>query len=173
MPGADDDGGESRITVANGHGEGLDRTDNHNGIDVGSVVEAGANGTNHGPPVGLEIKANGHPPSGIDKSVLPIGVPRRIRDKKHLKAVAQQPCLVCGRSPSHAHHLTFVQPRARGLKTSDEWVVPLCYLHHRELHDRGDEREWWRDKTIDPVGVAEQLWQHKLLDTSAALSKRC
>lgn len=44
--------------------------------------------------------------------------------------VAAQPCLVCGRSPSHAHHLTFVQPKARGLKTSDEFVVPLCYLHH-------------------------------------------
>lgn len=101
---------------------------------------------------------NEHEPRGIDKSLLPIGVPKRIRDKEHLKAVAQQPCLVCGRSPSHAHHLTFVQPRARGLKTSDEWVVPLCYLHHRELHDRGDEREWWGEKAIDPVITAENIW---------------
>jgi hypothetical protein len=98
-------------------------------------------------------------PSGIDKSVLPIGVPRRIRDKEHLKKVAQQPCLVCGRCPSHAHHLTFVQPRARGLKTSDEWVVPLCYLHHRELHDRGDEREWWEEKSVNPTVVAKELWR--------------
>jgi hypothetical protein len=101
---------------------------------------------------------NGHPSSGIDKSLLPIGTPRRIRDKEHLRAVAQQPCLVCGRSPSHAHHLTFVQPRARGLKTSDEWVVPLCYLHHRELHDRGDEREWWDQKSIDAAIAAEKFW---------------
>ena len=106
--------------------------------------------------------ANGHQPSGIDKSLLPIGVPRRIRDKEHLKAVAQQPCLVCGRSPSHAHHLTFVQPRARGLKTSDEWVVPLCYLHHRELHDRGDEREWWNEKSINPLLIADKAWRERV-----------
>ena len=105
---------------------------------------------------------NGHQSSGINKSLLPIGVPRRIRDKAHLKAVAQQPCLVCGRSPSHAHHLTFVQPRARGLKASDEWVVPLCYLHHRELHDRGDERKWWVEKLIEPRAAAEKMWMGKI-----------
>ena len=100
----------------------------------------------------------GYHPTGIDKSILPIGVLRRIRDKEHLKAVAKQPCLVCGRTPSHAHHLTFVQPRARGLKTSDEWVVPLCYLHHRELHDRGNEKEWWKERGADPARAAEDIW---------------
>ena len=113
----------------------------------------------NGTPV---IVVNGHQPSGIDKSLLPIGVPRRIRDKAHLKAVAQQPCLICGRSPSHAHHLTFVQPRARGLKTSDEWVVSLCYLHHRELHDRGDEREWWNEKSINPLLIADKAWRERV-----------
>jgi DNA recombination protein Rad52 len=103
----------------------------------------------------------GADPAGVDKSVLLIGAPRRIRDKEHLRAVAEQPCLICGRAPSHAHHLTFVQPRARGLKTSDEWVVPLCFLHHRQLHDRGDEQEWWRERSLDPVPFAIKCWMRR------------
>lgn len=108
--------------------------------------------------IAVPYLTNSHQANGIDKSLLLIGTPKRIRDKEHLKAVAQQPCLVCGRNPSHAHHLTFVQPRARGLKTSDEWVVPLCYLHHRELHDRGNEKEWWKENQIDAVRIAEDFW---------------
>ncbi|HSR49599.1 MAG TPA: Rad52/Rad22 family DNA repair protein [Acidobacteriota bacterium] len=98
---------------------------------------------------------------GIDKSVLAIGAPRRIRDPNHLKYVASQPCLVCGRQPAQAHHLTFAQPRGRGLKSSDEWTVPLCALHHRELHDRGDERAYWEDKNIDAEKVARELWEKR------------
>jgi hypothetical protein len=45
--------------------------------------------------------------------------PRR-RDKAHLKFVASQTCLVCGRKPSDPHHLRFAQPRALGRKVSDE-----------------------------------------------------
>jgi hypothetical protein len=97
--------------------------------------------------------------SRIDKSALAIGAPKRLRDRAHLKYVASQPCLVCGRQPAQAHHLTFAQPRARGLKTSDEWVVPLCALHHRELHDRGDERAYWEGMDIDATGCARELWQ--------------
>ena len=37
---------------------------------------------------------------GIDKSVLAIGEPRRIRDKDHRKFVSSQACLICGRQPS-------------------------------------------------------------------------
>jgi hypothetical protein len=49
-------------------------------------------------------------PGKIDKSVLTISEPRRLRDKAHLKFVASQPCLVCGGSPADAHHLWFTQP---------------------------------------------------------------
>lgn len=83
---------------------------------------------------------------------------KRIRDKGHLKFVASQSCLVCGRTPSHAHHVKFAQPRAMARKVSDEWTVPLCYIHHRALHDRGDEKAWWRDQKIDPIDIANQLW---------------
>jgi len=86
-------------------------------------------------------------------------IPRRVRDPVHLKSVASLPCLVCGRSPCHAHHLRFIQPRSLGSKPSDEWTVPLCPLHHRSLHDAGREEEWWRAKGIDAKAEAEKLWQ--------------
>jgi ERF superfamily len=83
---------------------------------------------------------------------------RRRRDKRHLEYVASKPCLVCGRSPSDAHHLRFSEPRALGQKVSDEFTVPLCRIHHREVHDRGDERAWWDALRIDPRPIAQELW---------------
>ena len=97
-------------------------------------------------------------PGEIDKSALAISAPRRIRDKEHLRHVASQPCLVCGRSPGHAHHVRFAQPRAIGRKVSDEWVVPLCATHHRALHTVGDEQKWWKERGINPIAHAERLW---------------
>src|SRR5262249_43207552 len=67
----------------------------------------------------------------------------RKRDKAHRQFVCSQPCLICGRRPSDAHHLRFGQPRALGRRVSDEFLVPLCRVHHRDLHRRGDEKEWW------------------------------
>ena len=58
----------------------------------------------------------------IDKSVLLLSEPRRIRCKDHLRFVASQPCLICGRAPSHAHHIRYAQPRGLGLKVSDEFT---------------------------------------------------
>lgn len=99
------------------------------------------------------------PASRIDKSVLPFGEPKRIRDKAHLKFVASQPCLVCGRQPADAHHLRFAQPRALGLKVSDEFTVPLCRGHHRQLHQTGNEPAWWDDLDINALEIAKTLWQ--------------
>jgi Rad52/22 family double-strand break repair protein len=81
-------------------------------------------------------------PAKIDKSQLAIAEPKRLRDKAHLKFIASQPCLVCGRQPSDPHHLRFAQPRAIDLKVSDEFTVPLCRGHHRQLHQAGDEIAW-------------------------------
>jgi hypothetical protein len=72
--------------------------------------------------------------------------------------VATHPCVVCGRQPSQAHHLTFCQKRALSLKVSDEFSVPLCALHHDELHRGGPERVWWEAKGIDPQPIAAELW---------------
>jgi hypothetical protein len=104
-------------------------------------------------------KASGeHNSSGIDKSALAISEPRRIRDKAHLKFVSAQACLVCGRQPCDPHHLRSAQPRALGRKVSDEFTVPLCRTHHREVHRVGNEADWWSKFGVDPHRVAAALW---------------
>jgi hypothetical protein len=94
----------------------------------------------------------------FDKSVLPLPAPRRIRDRDHIKSVAAQPCLVCGRRPADAHHLRFAQSLALGRKVSDEFTVPLCRGHHREVHHCGDEAGWWGKTGIDAAAAARVLW---------------
>src|SRR5262245_7773751 len=98
-------------------------------------------------------------PGRIDKSQLIIAEPKRLRDKAHLKFVASQPCLVCGRQPADPHHLRFAQPRALGMKVSDEFTVPLCRGHHRQLHQAGNEAGWWQNLKIDALGSARDLWK--------------
>ena len=98
-------------------------------------------------------------PAKIDKSQLAIAEPKRLRDKAHLKFVASQSCLVCGRQPSDPHHLRFAQPRAIGLKVSDEFTVPLCRGHHRQLHQIGNEVAWWEDLQINALEIARGLWE--------------
>ena len=95
----------------------------------------------------------------IDKSVLNISEPKRIRSKEHLHFVASQPCLICGRTPSHAHHIRYAQTRGLSLKVSDEFTVPLCAIHHHDIHTTGNERAWWQERNIDPLNVAAALWQ--------------
>ncbi len=94
----------------------------------------------------------------IDKSVLSLPTPRRVRDRDHIRLVAKRPCLVCGRAPADAHHLRFAQSRALGRKVSDEFTVPLCRGHHREVHRCGDEAAWWKKAGIDPTVSARVLW---------------
>jgi hypothetical protein len=102
------------------------------------------------PSVAAAPEAGGVPPAG--KTI-------RLRDKDHLKFVSKQACVVCGREPSDAHHLRFAQPRALGRKVSDEFTVPVCRVHHRELHRHGDEAAWWTGLNIDPVPIAFALWR--------------
>jgi hypothetical protein len=97
-------------------------------------------------------------------AVRALGKTVRLRDKEHRKFVTRQPCLVCGRVPSDSHHLTFTQPRALGRSVSDEFTVPVCRIHHRELHRSGDEAAWWQKLNIDPLPVALRLWQHTRAD---------
>jgi ERF superfamily len=80
------------------------------------------------------------PTKGVDKSVLTVPAPRRYRNREHLRSVAREPCLICGRKPSDPHHLRYLQPRALGRKASDEFAVPLCRVHHRAVHRARDER---------------------------------
>src|SRR5262245_60930980 len=113
-------------------------------------------------------RAGSDEPSGVDKSVLAVAAPRRYRNREHLRFVARQACLVCGRKPSDPHHLRYVQPRALGRKASDEFAVPLCRSHHRAVQRAGDERAWWHAAGIDPIKVART--GQKRLDVYGAIA---
>jgi DNA recombination protein Rad52 len=105
----------------------------------------------------------------VDKSALAISEPKRIRCKQHLRFVAREPCVICGRQPTHAHHLRHAQPRGLGLKVSDEFTVPLCAIHHNDVHRVGMEETWWRERNIEPLEIAKKLWQQSLGRGSPAI----
>lgn len=94
----------------------------------------------------------------IDKSVLKLAEPRRILDRDHVRFVATQPYLICGRQPSDARHLRFTPSRSLRRKVSDEFTVPLCRGHHREIQRHGDETAWWKTARPDPTIAARALW---------------
>src|SRR5271163_1512909 len=122
------------------------------GVDIaGTSAEASAQPNGRGAEKPKQSKS-------IDKSTLSFPEPRRVRDREHVRQVAHQSCLVCGRKPCDAHHLRFAQTRALGRKVSDEFTVPLCRGHHRELHRHGDESRWWQKAAIDPITAARALW---------------
>src|SRR5262249_45902296 len=89
-------------------------------------------------------------PAMKEQPPLPLAKRLRRRDKQHLKFVGTQPCLICGRTPCDAHHVKFADGQSMGRKVSDEFTVPLCRLHHRELHRCGNERAWWEQQELDP-----------------------
>jgi ERF superfamily protein len=120
--------------------------------------------------VSTELKAVTQPPASPDRSPPHRRMPAktiRLRDKDHRKFVSTQPCLVCGRTPADPHHLRFAQPRALSRKVSDEFTVPVCRLHHRELHDHGDEKMWWKGININPLPIAMKLWKQRRTEGTA------
>ena len=89
--------------------------------------------------------------------------PVRRRCVAHLKWVCTLPCCIWDRwGETQAHHLMHSQPRARGLKVSDEFAVPLCQRHHTSLHMQGNEAGWWRTHEIDPMLIAADLWSESV-----------
>ena len=127
-----------------------------------AVVEGATNGSGVQAPAVMSeqaeelIRKSG--PASIDKSHLSYPEPRRIRDRDHVRFVTKQPCLICGRKPADPHHLSFAQHRALGRKVSDEFTVPLCRGHHREVHRSGNEAAWWINAGLDPTNIARALW---------------
>jgi hypothetical protein len=127
-------------------------------------AEDGAEASGHSEELKPSVSASRKPSrakrfaTAIDKSALTFPEPRRIRDRDHVRYVAKQPCLVCGRQPTDPHHLRFAQSRALGRKVSDEFVVPLCRGHHREVHRCGDEAAWWNKCGVNPTTAARALW---------------
>jgi hypothetical protein len=141
--------------------------DNADAAGLGSAQSTdGETATQTVPADEVSMRAANEQVNAIDKSILAFPEPRRIRDKEHLKFVALQPCLICGRKPCDPHHLRQAQAQALGRKASDEFTVPLCRGHHWELHHCGDEAGWWKKSGIDPMPTARALWltTHPLCD---------
>jgi hypothetical protein len=85
---------------------------------------------------------------------------KRFRSKAYLSKVREHGCLICERW-AQAHHLMFAEPSAMGLKSGDDWAVPLCAEHHLELHVFGDEKTWWDMKGINPLDWCESMRKHR------------
>ena len=96
------------------------RQDSNIGLDCSAALQQpkrqrrGRRWTKRQAEAGLPSEDFRRPPHSktVDKSVLALPEPRRIRDRDHVRFVAAQPCLVCGRLPSDPHHLRFAQNRA-------------------------------------------------------------
>ena len=82
----------------------------------------------------------------------------RIRRERYLKTLRGSPCLVCSRG-AEAHHLQHVGERGVGMRSGDNWAVPLCHDCHMDLHRFGDERTWWDLMGIDAKAWAERNWE--------------
>jgi hypothetical protein len=92
-----------------------------------------------------------------------IARPPRVRDDAHVKYVEQLHCYVCNREPAKAHAIRFT-PHPRFPKfATDEYMVPLCAEHLREVRNAPNEMEHWRtfmnQTGRDPVKRARSLWQ--------------
>lgn len=102
------------------------------------------------------------PRGRIDKSALAFPIAPRIRSKAHLDWIRKQRCCVpgCARRDVEAHHLLQCEDaKARGLKASDAWTVPLCHTHHMALHLYGFEQEWAQGLGVDLIATAAELWR--------------
>ena len=64
--------------------------------------------------------------------------------------------------------MRFAQPSAIGMKVSDEFTVPLCRGHHRQLHQAGNEVTWWESYRIRPLEIAKGLWEQTHPQSAAA-----
>jgi hypothetical protein len=147
----------AKNTLALADAEHVERAFQERLVSIANEAVAPAIQQSNAPSHGRARKRR-RPVSAIDKSVLSLSAPRRIRDRDHVKSVAKQPCLVCGRRPADVHHLRFAQSAALGRKVSDEFTVPLCRGHHREVHRCGDEAAWWGKTGIDAAAAARVFW---------------
>ncbi len=69
-----------------------------------------------------------------------------VRDPKFLAFIRSQPCLICGgKDQVHAHH---TETGGIGTKGSDHSAVPLCWNHHREVHDKYGKRGPWSEAEL-------------------------
>lgn len=80
----------------------------------------------------------------------------RLRSEAYLSHVRTFPCLVCGASAEAHHLLRTPDGRGMGMKSGDQWCVPLCHPHHMELHDIGAEGLFFaiKERSTRSTGLA-------------------
>lgn len=87
-----------------------------------------------------------------------------VKSKSYLAWVHELPCVVTGRRPVEAAHVSYANPafgamgRGKGQKASDRWALPLHPEIHAAQHKHGNEREWWLMQGINPHMIASILW---------------
>lgn len=84
----------------------------------------------------------------------------RLRSQDYMAAVREHPCLVCYSPETQAHHLQRIDnSKGLGLKTGDQWTVPLCFRCHERLHARGNENLFWAVEGVDARGWAVRHYE--------------
>lgn len=86
----------------------------------------------------LKLTVDPEPPASL---MLKPKLQRWINDN-YLKWVKSQPCCVCNSIAHDAHHLIGHGQGGMGTKAHDLFTIPLCRIHHDELHK--DKTEWER-----------------------------
>lgn len=67
--------------------------------------------------------------------------PQYIRSEKWLRWVKSQKCVCCGKQADDPHHLINQGGGIMGSKADDMDCIPLCRIHHNELHHNVKEFE--------------------------------
>ena len=84
------------------------------------------------------------------------------KDDAYLAWIRKLPCVVSGRHPVEAAHLSAGNlayghaGRGRSQKASDRWALPLAPDMHAIQH-KGDEMTFWSERGINPHMVALAL----------------
>ena len=93
----------------------------------------------------------------VDKSVLALPEPLPAARSKSRQVSRQATLFDLRPAACRSSSPAFAQSRALSRKVSDEFTVPLCRGHHREVHRAGDEATWWDQTGIDPLITARTL----------------
>ena len=59
------------------------------------------------------------------------------RSEIYKQWIRLQPCLVCSKTPSEAHHEDCIGVNGTGIKTHDTQCLPLCQECHAMRHHKG------------------------------------
>jgi hypothetical protein len=94
----------------------------------------------------------------------------RERDPRHLRFVAERPCVICRTNVGVcAHHIKMANPRICkpaasniGMKADDCYTLPLCFTHHEQLHAKGEAKFWRPYGSDDVCLLALSLYQHSV-----------